>query len=205
VEHGHAILSGAPSLAWLVGLAVAAPLAAPLILFRRPLVRLDDPGPGHPAEERLAVTLSWLGRRADRRLVARILDRLPLLERLGARAAAEPLAERAALAAEGLTSLEEAGAHLDEGELQRAVAAGRASGADVAALDQLRESERLRGVLVADLLRTFSRLDLLCLKLARAEGLDGQGRLAAVAADLDEMRTQLAAEEDIAGLLGPKT
>ena len=100
--------------------------------------------------------------------------------------------------------MDHASADADEAELQRAIAAGRGDEQGAVALDRLREGERLRGVLIADLLRTFSRLDLLCLKLARAEGLRGQARLAAVAADLDDIRTQLAAEEDLAGLLGTR-
>ena len=99
-------------------------------------------------------------------------------------------------------SLEDAGAHLDEAELRRAVAAGRADDEAAGALDRLRESERLRGVLVADLLRTFSRLDLLCLKLARVEGLEARARTAALSSELDDVRAQLAAEDDLAGLLG---
>jgi hypothetical protein len=106
-------------------------------------------------------------------------------------------------AAEGLGRVDGVAAEADEAELQRAVAAGQDGEQAGLALDRLREGERLRGVLVADLLRTFSRLDLLCLKLARAEGLRGQARLDAVASELDEMRTQLAAEDDLAGLLGP--
>jgi serine/threonine protein kinase len=193
-----------PALAFVgVGLAVTVPLAAPVFLARRPLVRLkESAGAGDPAQERLAATLGALGRRADRRLVARVLDRLPLLERLGAADVGAPLAARAALAAEGLVSLDQAGAHLDERELQRAVASGQADGAAAAALDRLREAERLRAVLVADLLRSFSRLDLLCLKLARVEGMKAQARVAALASELEEVRLQLAAEDDLAGLLG---
>jgi len=201
----HAIIRGLPE-AWVfLPLLMSAPLAAPLFLFRKPLVQITEaPGADHPAEERLAAALGTLGRRADRRLVARILDRLRLAGRLGAADGVTVLAERAALAAEGLARVEEAGGDADEAELQRAIAAGRAGDQAGVALDRLREGERLRGVLVADLLRSFSRLDLLCLKLARAEGLRGRARLDAVAADLDDIRTQLAAEDDLAGLLGNK-
>ena len=201
----HAIIRGLPE-AWVfLPLLMSAPLAAPLFLFRKPLVQITEaPGADHPAEERLVAALGTLGRRADRRLVARILDRLRLAGRLGAADGVTVLAERAALAAEGLARVEEAGGDADEAELQRAIAAGRAGDQAGVALDRLREGERLRGVLVADLLRSFSRLDLLCLKLARAEGLRGRARLDAVAADLDDIRTQLAAEDDLAGLLGNK-
>jgi serine/threonine protein kinase len=199
----HAWLAGVPQLGPLVGLVVAVPLAAPLVLFRKPLVRIKEASAADPAQERLAATLSALSRRADRRLVARILDRLGLAGRLGASAGLAVVAERAVAAAEGLGRVDGVAAEADEAELQRAVAAGQDGEQAGLALDRLREGERLRGVLVADLLRTFSRLDLLCLKLARAEGLRGQARLDAVASELDEMRTQLAAEDDLAGLLGP--
>jgi serine/threonine-protein kinase len=199
----QAWLAGVPGLGALVGLVVVVPLVAPLVMFRRPLVRIRGAsGAGDPAHERLAGTLATLGRRADRRLVARILDRLRLAERLGAGTGLSEVAERAVVAAEVLTRVDRLAAEADEAELQRAIAAGQGNQAG-AALDRLREGERLRGVLVADLLRTFSRLDLLCLKLARAEGMRGQARLQAVAAELDEVRTQLAAEDDLAGLLGP--
>jgi tRNA A-37 threonylcarbamoyl transferase component Bud32 len=198
----HAWLAGVPELGLLVAVALTAPMAAPLFLFRRPLVRIQDPGGGDATEERLASTLATLNRRADRRLVARILDRLRLAGRLGAGAGLTALTERAALAAEGLVKVDGAARDADEAELQRAIAAGRAGDDAAAALDRLREGERLRGVLVADLLRTFSRLDLLCLKLARAEGLRGQARMQALAAEVDDIRAQLAAEDDLAGLLG---
>jgi serine/threonine-protein kinase len=197
----HAWLAGAPELGLLVGLVVMAPLAAPLVLFRRPLVRMKESAADDPASERLAATLGALGRRADRRLVARLLDRLLLAARLGAGAGVTAVAERAALAAEGLAMLDRTAADADEAELQRAIAIGAGDERAAGALDRLREGERLRSVLVADLLRTFSRLDLLCLKLARAEGLRGQARLSAVAAELDDVRTQLAAEDDLTGLL----
>jgi hypothetical protein len=205
VWHQATWLAGFPEAALpALGLLLAVPFAAPMFAFTRPLMRIKEaPGAGDPAQERLAATLTGLGRRADRRLVARILDRLALAERLGAGEAAVLLAERAVLAAQGLASLEEGtGAQLDEGELQRAVAAGGGAVAAAGALDRLRETERLRGVIVADLLRTFSRLDLLCLKLARAEGLAGAASAAAVTAEVEDLRTELAAEEDLAALLG---
>jgi hypothetical protein len=176
------------------GAMVGGSLVISSLLARVPLVRIAAASPGDPAQARLADTLRRLGRRGDRRLVARILDRLPLCARLGAGAAVAPLGERAALAAEGLAALDD----VDEPE-------PRAGGPDArAALDRLREAERLRGVLVADLLRTFSRLDLLCLKLARADALAAQGRASVLASELDDLRTQLAAEDDLAALLGPK-
>ena len=201
----QALIRGIPELCLLLPVLMSVPLVAPLFLFRRPLVKVADAlDADHPAEERLAATLAALGRRADRRLVARLLDRLQLAGRLGAGEGLAAVAERAALAAEGLVTVDQAAADADEAELQRAIAAGRGDDQAIVALDRLREGERLRGVLVADLLRTFSRLDLLCLKLARAEGLRGQERLQAVAADLDDIRSQLAAEEDLAGLIGNK-
>jgi len=204
--HGALRVWGGPGLIALAVGFVAAPLVGTALAFRRPLVRITAGASArNPAGERLAATLSRLGRREDRRLVARLLDRLPLADSLGAGAIAGPVADRAALAAEGLVSLEDAAAHVDEVELQRAVATGRAESNVAGALDRLREGERLRGVLVADLLRSFSRLDLLCLKLARARGLEAQAGAAALAEDIEELRLQLGAEEDLAALLGTKT
>jgi hypothetical protein len=175
----------------------------PMLAFRRPVLRLPAAPPeALPAVERLGAVLARLPRREDRRLLARILDRLQMAVRLGEGELATALGGRAALACEGLARCDEAAGAVDEDQLQRALSAGRGDAEVAGALDRLREGERMRGVLVSDLLRTFSRLDLLCLKLARAGALRAGERAAAVASDVGELSLALAAEEDLAVLLG---
>jgi hypothetical protein len=194
---------GAAVTAGVAGALALGVLTYPAVAFRRPVIQLLAAAKhGAPVEERLAACLARLSRREDRRLLARLLDRLQAAARLEGLDIAAALGARAALAAEGLATLDQA--VVDEDELQRALAAGRA-GAEVAgALDRLREDERTRGVLVTDLLRTYARLDLLCLKLGRARALQARERAAAVAAEVDELAVALAAEEDLAALLGTR-
>jgi hypothetical protein len=181
------------------------PALLPALTFRRPVVRLKAASAGQPSEERLATCLGRLPRREDRRLLARLIDRLATATRLGGADIAAALGGRAALAAEGLAALEDAGATSDQDELQRTLAAGLGDARVAGALDRLREAERMRGVLVCDLLRTCSRLDLVCLKLARAGALVARERAKVVAAEVEELTFALAAEDDLAALLGTKT
>jgi serine/threonine-protein kinase len=172
----------------------AVPVLAPVLTALRPAVRLRGQNLALPA--RLTSTLGRLSRREDRRLVARVLDRLGAASRLGGAALAEPLMARAAQAAEALIEADTMA--LDAGELQRAAARGDEVGE---ALDRLRETERVRAVLVADLLRTFARLDLFCLKLGRAAGLDAVARARALGEDVAALESELAAEVDLGRLL----
>jgi hypothetical protein len=172
----------------------------PAMAFRRPLVAIAETDTGQPALVRLAQWLTGLKRREDRRLLARILERLQLATELGAREGAELLAERAALACRGLAAIEERNRHFDETDLARRAAV--AGGSEVsAALGSLRDGERIRGVLLADLLRTFSRAEELCARLARAQGLAAGEQAALVARELVELEVEIEAEEDIAALL----
>jgi hypothetical protein len=180
--------------------AFAAMWFLPAVTFRRPLVAIAETDTGQPALVRLAQWLTGLKRREDRRLLARILERLQLATELGAREAAELLAERAALACRGLAAIEERNRHFDESDLERRAAT--AGGDEVsAALGSLRDGERIRGVLLADLLRTFSRAEELCARLARAGGLAAGEQAALVARELADLEVEIEAEEDIAALL----
>jgi hypothetical protein len=175
-----------------------------LVTERRSLAALAPLSEGDTATVKLARCLSELGRREDRRLVARLLDRLAVATDLGAGEAAELLGTRAALACRGLVALDDARRGLDEDQLRQSAAReGKASDAQ-AALDRLRDGERQRGVLVADLLRALSRLDLCCLRLARAGGLDARQDIDLVAREVADLKTELEAEGEVAALLEGK-
>jgi len=173
----------------------------PAFSFRKPLVQIGTAPDTDTVLQRLARWLPRITRRGDRRLAGRILDRLELATRLGTGDAANVLAERAALACQGLIALTDEARHLDEAELRRAVADGEAASDVTAALDRLREAERLRGVIVADLLRVFSRADQLCISAARGATLDAGERAAQLARELASLEIEIAAEEDVAALL----
>jgi serine/threonine-protein kinase len=169
--------------------------------YRKPLIRLGGVPARETVLERLARWLPRITRRGDRRLVGRIVDRLQLGAALGAGDAAAVLAERAALACQGLVALADDTRHLDEGELRRSIAAGDGAAGVSGALDRLREAERLRGVIVADLLRVFSRADQLCISAARIATLDAPERTAQLARELGTLESEIAAEEEVAALL----
>jgi hypothetical protein len=145
----------------------------------------------------LSAALPRLARRSDRRLVARLLGRLELLRGLGHAGLGAPLGERAAEAVEALVALDEAARAVE--------AAGRGPAGGLArALDELREEERARAALVADLLRGLGRLDLLCARLARAGARAAALEQADAAQLAAELAIELEAEEDVAALLrGP--
>jgi hypothetical protein len=184
-----------------LGTVLLAPLVAVLIRYRRPLVALAGGANEHAAMVSLAEWLPRISRREDRRVLARVIDRLQLGSELGCAEAAGLLAERGALICEGLAALSDGNRHLDEAELERAVAAGRAGDDISAALNRLREAERLRGVLVTDLLRIFSRADRLCIRLARIGSLAAGEQAVALARELDDLKLELEAEEDVVALL----
>jgi hypothetical protein len=171
----------------------------------RPLATLAPMADGDAATVQLARRLSELGRREDRRLLARLLDRLELATDLGAGEIAGVLGERAALVCRGLVALDDARRGLDEDDLRRSAAREGEGGATQAALDRLRDGERRRGALVAELLRVLSRLDLICLRLARAGGLDARQEIDRLKQELAEQTLQVEAERDVAALLEGKT
>jgi hypothetical protein len=190
---------------WIVGglwlAAAGSAFVLPALAFRKPLVQLGSAADAEPVLQRLARWLPRITRRGDRRLAGRIVDRLELGTELGAGEAANVLAERAALACQGLVALADGTRHMDEAELRRSVADGDGATDVTGALDRLREAERLRGVIVADLLRVFSRADQLCISAARIATLDAGGRAAELARELASLESEIAAEEDIAALL----
>jgi len=179
-------------------------LAWLLVTERRPLASLAPMSGQDSRTVKLARQLSELGRREDRRLLARLLDRLALVTELGADEVSRLLGARAALACRGLVALDDARHGLDEDELRRSAAREREGGAAQAALDRLRDGERQRGALIADLLRVLSRLDLVCLRLARAQGLDARQEIDLVTREVAELTVELEADREVAGLLEGK-
>jgi len=59
----------------------------------------------------------------------------------------------------------------------------------------------LHAVIVADLLRVFSRADQLCISAARIATLDAGEKAAQLARELASLESEIAAEEDVAALL----
>ena len=172
-----------------------------LVTERRPLAALAPVSEEETATVKLARCLSELGRREDRRLLARLLDRLEVATDLGAGEVARLLGARAALVCRGLVAHDDARRGLDEDELRRSAAREGAGGAAQVALNRLRDGERQRGALIADLLRILSRLDLVCLRLARADGLDARQQLDLATHDVAELTVELEAEREVTALL----
>ncbi len=141
-----------------------------------------------PPMDELTRALAGLSARQDRRLVARVIERLGQVARAGAEPLVAPLAGRAALATRGLVSV-------DEG---RAAGPGLPAGnAVVSALAVLRREEQARMVFRADLLRTASRLDSALIVLARAEASGAEPALAEVEAALDRFSEETSAEHEL--------
>jgi hypothetical protein len=200
----HLPHSGAAFVAYLFVPFLVGPAAALIWVLAtvwRPLAKLAPISEGDPATVQLARRLSELGRREDRRLLARLLDRLEVATDLGAGELARALGARAALACGGLIALDDARRGLDEDELRRSAAREAEGGDAQAALDRLRDGERRRGALVADLLRVLSRLDLICLRLARASGLDARQEIDLLKKEVADQALQLEAEQEVAALL----
>ncbi len=172
-----------------------------LATLPRPLVALPPAAEDETATTKLARRLSELGRREDRRLLARLLDRLEVATDLGAGEVARLLGARAALVCRGLVAHDAARLGLDEDELRRSAARQGEGGAAQLALDRLRDGERQRGALIADLLRVLSRLDLVCLRLARAHGLDARQEIDLVTHEVAALTVELEAEREVTALL----
>jgi hypothetical protein len=183
---------------------IASTFVFPALAYRKPLVMLagDRKRTGETPLDRLAGWLPRLTRRSDRRLVGRIIDRLQLSAGRGAGDVAAVLAERGALACQGLVAIADRIRHLDEAELRRATPGGDDTTSGVAvALDRLREGERVRAVIAADLLRVFSRADQLCVRAERIATLGVAQQTEALARELEDTEREVAAEEDVAALL----
>jgi tRNA A-37 threonylcarbamoyl transferase component Bud32 len=147
---------GAPAflsiVAGVIALGIGAALRGAQPIIAKPGSRsLERPG------QDLGRLLPTLASRQDRRLVARMIDRVDELGAHDRGDVAEPLAERAALAIRGLAALDEkrAADPVFEQDAERA-------------LVELRREERTRVVLRSDLLRTVSRLESASLVVARA-------------------------------------
>jgi len=201
-SHLGAVGAALIGVAWLA--LTGAAFGLPALAYRKPLMMLtgDRERTRDTALDRLARWLPRMTRRSDRRLVGRIIDRLQLSAGRGAGDVAAVLADRGALACQGLVALADGTRHLDEAELRRSAHGGGETTSDVVtALDRLREAERLRAVIVADLLRVFSRADQLCVRAERIAALGVAEQAAELARELEATEGDIAAEEDIAGLL----
>jgi hypothetical protein len=172
-----------------------------LVTVPRPLVELPPASDDETATTKLTRGLSELGRREDRRLLARLLDRLEVATDLGAGEIARLLGGRAALVCQGLVAQDAARLGVDEDELRRSAARQGDGGAAQVALDRLRDEERQRGALIADLLRVLSRLDLVCLRLARAHGLDARQEIDFLSQEVAELKLEMEADREVATVL----
>jgi Protein kinase domain len=200
----HRHLGGAEFGLRFVGTLLAGPVAAlayVLATERRPLAALAPLTAGDRPIADLARRLPELGRREDRRLLARLLDRLEVAVELGASDVARVLGARAALACRALVALDQARQGVDEDDLRRSAAREREGGNAQAALGRLRDGERQRGAVIADLLRVLSRLDLVCLRLARAGALGAGREIDALSREVADLQVELEAERDVAALL----
>ena len=157
----------------------------------RPLVR-GRPGAGTPSavSRSLAETLPRLGSRQDRRLVGRILERSGRIERLGRAELAGPMLDRAASVADALAALD---------SLRYADAS--VSSLPDRALAELRREEVIRVVLRAELLRVASRLDSLCLILARAGAVESADDAKRLEQEIQELALAVESEQEVAALL----
>lgn len=125
---------------------------------RRPLIAKPPGRSRRTSDIDWAGILNALASRQERRLVARVLDRIDDLDARGRRDIAKPLAKRAAIAARGLAALNDRRSMNPTFEED----AGQA-------LAELRNEERTRVIFRSDLLRSVSRLDSATLIVARAE------------------------------------
>ncbi len=139
----------------------------------------------HP--QQMAEALPGLRGRQDRRLVARILERLTRVDALGRGELSRGLAARAALLADGLANL----------DAMRGAGDAVSSEPD-RALAELRREEMTRVVLRADLLRVASRLDDICLILARRDAAGATGDTARVEQEIQEIALAVESEQEVA-------
>jgi hypothetical protein len=146
----------------------------------RPLIKRSPRKPGERSEVDWGDILAGLTSRQDRRLVARVLDRMEALRARGNRDVAEPLVKRAAIAARGLAALGD----------RRSVDPVFGQDAE-RALAELRNEERTRVILRNDLLRSVSRLDSAALVVAR-----GRPASPDETADLEEQVQELTSAVD---------
>ncbi|HEY5453698.1 MAG TPA: serine/threonine-protein kinase [Polyangia bacterium] len=152
-----------------------------------PSVRQDD------RPRRLVDLLPRLSSRQDRRLVAHILERVAKIEALGRGEAAGAVVERAVLAADGLAAL---------GQRRRFDASVPAD--REAALEELRREEKAGVVFRGELLRVASRLDDLCLLVARAKSAATPDEIARLGGEIEDLGRAVDAEQEVVALLGER-
>jgi hypothetical protein len=176
------------------GVATVAAFVTSAVRAGRPLVSSRArPLLGALAEERLGRALPALGSRQDRRLVARVLERLAQIEALGHGPVAAPIGRHAAEAAEALGTLEARREH----DASVPADAGRA-------MEELRKEEHTRVFLRTHLLRAASRLDDLALVATRAAAADSAAARAEVAREVGAIAAAVEAEQELTALLeGP--
>jgi hypothetical protein len=169
----------------------AATLAVTARKTTRPLLVDDGAGEaGDDSQRRLARALPSLESRQDRRLVARVLERLGQIAALGHAGAAADVGRHAADATGALAALE---ARRRESPLPAPDARG--------AVDELRREERAAVLLRAHLLRAASRLDDLALVATRANAAGAAADRAGIGAELAELSLAADAEDELRALL----
>jgi hypothetical protein len=176
---GAAILLGVPLM--LTSVSFGASVRRAL----RPVVR--GPRGAATPDIRLGHLLSRLVHRQDRRLLARISERL---DQLPAPLDGTALGARAAELGEGLVALDRADAAM----------AGTGLGAE-AAQGELRRVERGRVLVRAELLRVVTRLEAAVMAALRASAIEAARELAGAAGGLDELALGAEAERDLAVFL----
>jgi len=169
----------------------AGTFASVAIRYSRPLVqRRSGGGAEADASRQLAESLPRLRSRQDRRLLGRILERLARIDALGRHNLATDLQARAALLVDALANL----------DVMRAADASVSPEAERAQAE-LRREEVTRVVLRADLLRVASRLDDICLILARRDAADSAEGTARIEHEINEIALAVESEQEVATLL----
>jgi len=115
------------------------------------------------------------------------------IEALGRGEAAGAVVERAVLAADGLAAL---------GQRRRFDASVPAD--REAALEELRREEKAGVVFRGELLRVASRLDDLCLLVARAKSAATPDEIARLGGEIEDLGRAVDAEQEVVALLGER-
>jgi Protein kinase domain len=173
------LLAWATSFAWMAG------------RCGKPLISADGASPLQNPALPLANVLPRFANRQDRRLLGQILDRVARIDALGRADVVGNLVARAILAADGLA----------------AVGQRRAFDASVpdnrqAALAELRREEKAAVLFRGELLRVASRLDEICLLVARAKAASAPDEIARLDGEIQDLSLAVEAEQDVVALLG---
>ena len=188
-----------PGMKYLVipALLVGLPAAFAVGIGRR-AVRGMVSGPGSESpgalDPRLGETLAALASRQDRRLLARICDRLMKLHGAGLGAQLAPVADRTVQIAAAVQAVDQADAAWSGSPISSA-----------AAQTELRRLERGRVLLRAELLRLSTHLDGLCAGLARQGAERASTDLAAARSAAENLALDVQAEHELEAFLAHRT